>query len=60
MSEVKRYNPALIVLHWLLAIAIAGAFVMGAFVLDEMKNDVPEKFQLLQLRRVKIFLQQFF
>lgn len=49
MSEVKRYHPTLIVLHWLLALAIAGVFVMGAFVLDEMKNDVPEKFQLLQL-----------
>lgn len=49
MSEVKRYHPALIVLHWLLAIAIAGVFVMGAFVLDHMKNDVPEKMQLLQM-----------
>lgn len=49
MSEVKRYHPTLIVLHWLLAIAIAAAFVMGAFVLDHMKNDVPEKMQLLQM-----------
>lgn len=49
MSEVKRYHPTLIVLHWLLAIAIFAAFVMGAFVLDHMKNDVPEKMQLLQL-----------
>jgi len=49
MSEVKRYHPSLVVLHWLLAFAIAGVFVMGAFVLDEMKNDVPEKMQLLQM-----------
>lgn len=49
MSEVKRYHPALIVLHWLLALAIAGVFVMGAFVLDGMKNDAPEKVQLLQM-----------
>lgn len=49
MSEVKRYHPTLIVLHWLLAIAIAGVFVMGAFVLGHMKNDVPEKMQLLQM-----------
>jgi cytochrome b561 len=49
MSEVKRYHPSLIVLHWLLAIAIFGAFIMGAFVLDDMKNDVPEKMQLLQM-----------
>ena len=49
MSEVKRYHPTLIVLHWLLAIAIGGAFVMGALVLDHMKNDAPEKMQLLQM-----------
>lgn len=49
MSEVKRYHPSLIVLHWLLAIAIFAAFVMGAFVLDDMKNDAPQKMQLLQL-----------
>lgn len=49
MSEVKRYHPTLIALHWLLAIAIIGVFAMGAFVLDGMKNDVPEKIQLLQM-----------
>lgn len=49
MSEVKRYHPVLVVLHWLLAIAIAGAFIMGAFVLGGIKNDVPEKLQLLQM-----------
>jgi len=49
MSEVKRYHPSLIALHWLLAIAIIGVFAMGAFVLDEMKNDVPAKMLLLQM-----------
>lgn len=49
MSEVKRYHPTLVVLHWLLAIAIAGAFIMGAFVLGGIKNDAPEKLQLLQM-----------
>lgn len=38
MSEVKRYHPALISLHWLLAVAILGMFVLGFFVLDEMKS----------------------
>ncbi len=52
MSEIKRYHPALVVLHWLLAIAILGTFVMGSFVLDEMKNDVPEKVLLLKLHIV--------
>ena len=49
MSAIKRYAPTLVVLHWLLAIAIFAAFVMGAFVLEDMKNDVPEKLQLLKL-----------
>lgn len=49
MSAIKRYAPSLVVLHWLLAIAIFGAFVMGAFVLEDMKNDVPEKVLLLKL-----------
>ncbi|HUX90870.1 MAG TPA: cytochrome b/b6 domain-containing protein [Gallionellaceae bacterium] len=49
MSEIKQYHPALVVLHWLLALVIFAVFFMGAFVLDEMKNDVPEKIQLLQM-----------
>lgn len=49
MSDVKRYHPALVVLHWLLALAIFGAFIMGAFVLDDMKNDAPQKMNLLAL-----------
>lgn len=49
MSEIKQYHPALVVLHWLLAFAIFAIFFMGAFVLDEMKNDMPEKILLLQL-----------
>ena len=36
--EVKRYHPALITLHWLLAIAILGMYVFGSFVLDDMDN----------------------
>lgn len=49
MSDVKRYHPALVVLHWLLALAIFGVFIVGAFVLDDMKNDVPQKVLLLKL-----------
>lgn len=52
MSAIKRYAPSLVALHWLLAVAIFGAFVMGAFVLDDMKNDVPEKVLLLKLHIV--------
>jgi cytochrome b561 len=49
VTKVKQYHPFLIVLHWLLAIAIVGLFFMGAFVLDEMKNELPGKVPLLQL-----------
>jgi cytochrome b561 len=48
MSEVKRYHPALIVLHWLLAVAILGMFVMGSFVLDGMDNADPQTAGLIR------------
>ncbi len=47
--EVKRYHPALIALHWLLAIAILLAFVMGGFVLDDMASDNIHKPGLLRM-----------
>ena len=37
-AEVKRYHPALIILHWLLAVAILLAIGFGGFVLDSMAN----------------------
>lgn len=47
--EVKRYHPALIGLHWLLAIAILLAIVFGSFVLDGMANDNIHKPGLLRM-----------
>ena len=49
MSEIKRYNSTMVVLHWLLAILILGAIFMGAVVLDEMDSDHPQKILLLKL-----------
>ncbi|MGO8754370.1 MAG: cytochrome b [Gallionellaceae bacterium] len=43
MSEVKRYHPALVFLHWLVAAAILAMFALGFFVLDEMKSTDPQK-----------------
>lgn len=51
-SEVKRYHPALISLHWLLAIAILGMYVFGSFVLDDMHNSEPGKAGLLSLHLI--------
>jgi cytochrome b561 len=48
-AEVKRYHPALITLHWLLAVAILLAIVFGAFVLDHMANDSIHKPGLLRM-----------
>jgi cytochrome b561 len=51
-SEVKRYHPALITLHWLLALAILGMYVFGSFVLDNMHNTEPGKPGLLSLHLI--------
>jgi len=48
MSEMKRYSTMMVLLHWLLAIFILGAIFMGAFVLDEMESDHPQKILLLK------------
>jgi cytochrome b561 len=50
--EVKRYHPALIALHWLLAAAILLAIGFGALVLDGMANDNVHKPGLLRMHLV--------
>jgi cytochrome b561 len=49
MPEIKRYNTAMVILHWVLAIFILGAIFMGALVLDEMDSVHPQKILLLKL-----------
>lgn len=51
-AAVTRYHPALIVLHWLLALAIVLAFAFGSFVLDGMDNANAQKPGLLKLHLV--------
>jgi cytochrome b561 len=46
--EVTRYHPALIALHWLLAIAILLAIFFGGFVLDGMENSDAHKIGMLK------------
>lgn len=38
-----RYHPALVVLHWLLALMLAGALIAGTAVLEPMPNSDPQK-----------------
>lgn len=52
MSEIKRYNSTMVLLHWLLAIFILGAIFIGAFVLDGMRSDHPQKIILLELHMI--------
>jgi cytochrome b561 len=49
MSEIKRYHPALVILHWLLAVAILAALGLGMFVLDDMEATDPAKIGLLKI-----------
>lgn len=51
-NEVKRYHPALIALHWLLAIAVLLAIGFGGFVLDGMANVNVHKPGLLRMHLV--------
>ncbi len=46
---MKRYHPALVVLHWLLAAMIIGALVMGGQVLAKTANSDPAKMTSLMM-----------
>jgi cytochrome b561 len=45
---VTRYHPLLVTLHWLLAVLILGALMLGFFALAAMPNDEPQKLTLLR------------
>jgi len=46
-AVVSRYQPALVVLHWLLALMIIGLLCVGFLVLADMSNTDPRKLQIL-------------
>jgi cytochrome b561 len=48
MSNVSRYHPALIGLHWFLALLIIAALVLGALVMAPMPNGDPMKIEALR------------
>ncbi|OIQ00193.1 MAG: cytochrome B [Zetaproteobacteria bacterium CG2_30_46_52] len=45
---MKRYHPALVTLHWLLALMIITALIMGGAVMAEIPNSNPEKIDALK------------
>ena len=47
-APTRRYHPALVALHWLLALLLVLALGMGTFVLKEMPNDAIDKIGALR------------
>lgn len=47
MTQVTRYHPLLVTLHWLLAVLIIAALGVGFFVLAAQPNDDPAKIRVL-------------
>ena len=45
---MKRYHPALVTIHWIMAILIPVSLVMGGFVLSNIPLDDPGKSEALQ------------
>lgn len=45
---VKRYHPALVLLHWLLAVLLLVALGMGRLVLTELPHTAPDKLDALK------------
>ena len=47
-SAPARYHPVHVVLHWLVALMVIGAFAVGMTLLDSTPNSAPEKVTYLQ------------
>ena len=47
-SVPARYHPVHVVLHWLVALMVIGAFAVGMTLLDSTPNSAPEKVTYLQ------------
>ena len=49
MKQVSRYHPLLVTLHWVLAILIIAALIIGSFWLAAMPNSDPQKIVVLRV-----------
>jgi len=47
VNMVSRYHPALVVLHWVMALLIIAALTLGALVMVKIPNTDPMKFEAL-------------
>jgi cytochrome b561 len=48
VTQVSRYHPALVVLHWALAFLIIAALALGALVMVNIPNTSPMKIEALR------------
>lgn len=48
MTQVSRYHPLLVVLHWLLAALVPTALALGTFVMAKVPNSDPMKLDALR------------
>ena len=48
MTQVFRYHPAMVVLHWVLAFLIIAALALGALVMVKIPNTDPHKVEALR------------
>ena len=48
MKQVSRYHPALVALHWMLAVIIIAALALGALVMVRIPNTSPMKLEALR------------
>ena len=48
MKRVSRYHPALVALHWALAVLIVAALALGALVMAKIPNTDPMKIEALR------------
>jgi len=48
VTQVSRYHPALVALHWALAFLIIAALALGALVMVKIPNTSPMKFEALR------------
>jgi cytochrome b561 len=49
IKSVNRYHPVLVTLHWVLAVLIIAALLVGFFALAAMPNSDPQKIAILRL-----------
>jgi cytochrome b561 len=49
MTPATRYHPLLVALHWLLAVFVIGALLLGFFYLAATPNSDPQKIAVLRL-----------